>query len=315
MDKVSVIVPVYNTERYVEEALRSVMEQTLRSLEIIVIDDGSTDGSPQVLQRLAAEDNRIRIWSQPNRGLAAARNAGMEHMTGKYVYFMDSDDVLECDALECCYEKCEAEELDAVIFDAELFGDTEGAGHWFDYRRGGLLEDKVYRGADLLEKLIDLRRYRTPVWLNFMRRSLLEENSLTFLAGVQHEDELFTPQMFLMAVRMGRIDRTFFHRRIRPGSIMTSRFTDWDMDSYLRIVEELHRFVRGRDTQARRIVDKLTHRTLNAAFERAWVLAPRKRLAVFGQVWRRYPGCVSLNKQLLFLFKAPAKKMIGLWHR
>ena len=106
--KVSVVIPVYNTEKYVREAVESIMNQTLRELEIIIINDGSTDNSLQVAEELAAADSRIQVYSQTNRGLSMARNAGITHAHGRYIYFMDSDDLLEKDAMELCYSKCEA---------------------------------------------------------------------------------------------------------------------------------------------------------------------------------------------------------------
>lgn len=105
--KVSVVIPVYNTEKYVREAVESIMNQTLRELEIIIINDGSTDNSLQVAEELAAADSRIQVYSQTNRGLSMARNAGITHAHGRYIYFMDSDDLLEKDAMELCYSKCE----------------------------------------------------------------------------------------------------------------------------------------------------------------------------------------------------------------
>ena len=224
--KVSVIIPVYNTEEYVREALRSITGQSLAELEIIVVNDGSTDGSLGAIEETVAGDPRIKIISQPNKGLAGARNTGMRHMHGRYVYFMDSDDILESDALRQCYEKCESENLDVAFFDAELFGAVENAGRWADYNRQGIFStDKTYDGAYVLENLIDKGRYRTPVWLNFIRRTLLDDTGLDFMEGIQHEDELFTPLMFMASRRTGRIDNAFFRRRIRKGSIMQSGFS------------------------------------------------------------------------------------------
>ena len=97
------------------------MNQTLRELEIIIINDGSTDNSLQVVEELAAADSRIQVYSQTNQGLSMARNAGITHAHGRYIYFMDSDDLLEKDAMELCYNKCEEKELDFVFFDAQSF--------------------------------------------------------------------------------------------------------------------------------------------------------------------------------------------------
>ena len=105
--KVSVVIPVYNTEKYVREAIESIIHQSLKELEIIIINDGSTDGSPEILKEISNTDHRIQVYTQTNQGQSTARNFGISHARGKYIYFMDSDDLLEEDALESCYLKCE----------------------------------------------------------------------------------------------------------------------------------------------------------------------------------------------------------------
>ena len=116
MPKVSVVIPVYNVEKYLGECLDSVLRQTLNEIEIICVDDGSTDGSAAILQKYAAADPRIRLISQANAGLSAARNAGMDAATGKYIYFLDSDDYISADAMEKCFSICERDDLDQLVF-------------------------------------------------------------------------------------------------------------------------------------------------------------------------------------------------------
>ena len=93
MPEVSVIIPIYNTAAYLRRTLDSICSQTLKELEIILIDDGSTDGSRGIIEEYAKRDARIRWYAQPNQGLSVARNRGLLHATGKYIYFMDSDDI------------------------------------------------------------------------------------------------------------------------------------------------------------------------------------------------------------------------------
>ena len=92
--KVSVIIPVYNTGKYLESSVSSIQEQTLQDIEIIIIDDGSTDDSPAILKKLSESDARIRLFVQSNQGQSAARNLGLDNAQGDYIYFMDSDDIL-----------------------------------------------------------------------------------------------------------------------------------------------------------------------------------------------------------------------------
>ena len=120
--KVSVIIPVYNTELFVEEAIKSVLNQTLTDIEVIVVNDGSTDNSLKVIERLANTDSRIKKITQENQGQSVARNLGLNIAKGEYIYFMDSDDILKKDTLACCYKTCNEEQLDFVFFDALNFG-------------------------------------------------------------------------------------------------------------------------------------------------------------------------------------------------
>ena len=100
---ISVIVPVYQVERYLRECLDSVLAQTYVNLEIIVVDDGSTDSSPRIVSEYASKDARIRRFTQPNQGLSSARNTGLEHASGEYILFVDSDDVLSPDHVKVLY--------------------------------------------------------------------------------------------------------------------------------------------------------------------------------------------------------------------
>lgn len=116
MPEVSVIIPIYNTAAYLRRTLDSICSQTLKELEIILIDDGSTDGSRGIIEEYAKRDARIRWYAQPNQGLSVARNRGLLHATGKYIYFMDSDDILDTQALRHCHDLCEKRELDFIFF-------------------------------------------------------------------------------------------------------------------------------------------------------------------------------------------------------
>ena len=98
--KVSIIIPVYNTEKYIRQTVESIMSQTLKELEIIIINDGSTDESLKIVEKLALQDNRIQTYSQANQGVSVARNEGIARAQGEYIYFMDSDDLLDTDALD-----------------------------------------------------------------------------------------------------------------------------------------------------------------------------------------------------------------------
>lgn len=122
---VSVIIPVYNVEKYLPECLDSVIAQSVEDIEIICVNDGSTDGSGEILNTYAEKDRRIRIITQENRGLSAARNAGAAVSSGRYLYFLDSDDMIAPDALKLMTERCQADQLDFLRFNMEPFYEIE----------------------------------------------------------------------------------------------------------------------------------------------------------------------------------------------
>ena len=153
--KVSVIIPIYNVEKYLQQAIESITSQTLKEIEIIAINDGSTDSSLDILTEQAKKDNRIRVISTNNNGLSITRNLGMYMASGEYIYFFDSDDILEKDTLENCYLKCESQNLDFVFFDADCFTDSMEKDYTFNYQRTDKYEDKVYSGIEILRKQLE----------------------------------------------------------------------------------------------------------------------------------------------------------------
>lgn len=305
--EISVIVPVYNTEAYVEEAVRSILVQTFRAIEVILIDDGSTDRSLRILRQLATEDDRVVLLTQSNAGLAATRNTGLNLARGRYVYFMDSDDRLDGDALACCYEACEAHALDFAFFDAESFGAPEAAEPWFDYRRAADFPG-IHTGRELFLRMLEAGKYRSSVCLNLIRRELLDRTGLRFHAGIIHEDELFTARLYLEAGRAEGIARNFFHRRVREASIMTSRFSGRDIAGYLTVLRELHRHTAGRDASVRRPVRLLTRKILGVMMRRSWPLPASERVRLACTALAHYPFCINGKALAALLFKKPIKR-------
>ena len=117
MPKITVIIPVYNTAKYLREAIDSILNQTFKEIEVIAINDGSTDNCLDILNEYALNDNRVKVYSQENKGLSLTRNFGLDNSRGDYIYFFDSDDILLPLALEELYNKCEKDNLDFCFFD------------------------------------------------------------------------------------------------------------------------------------------------------------------------------------------------------
>ena len=225
MPEVSVIIPIYNTAAYLRKALDSICDQTLKELEIILIDDGSTDGSRGIIEEYAERDARIRWYAQPNQGQGVARNTALALATGRYIYFMDSDDLLGRDALRHCHEECERYKLDFAFFDAETILEDRHTPNLYDYRRKGIVdENKLWNGIELLDFEINHRKLLISPCLFFTRRSFLERCFKGFPSGIIHEDHVFAMDVLLNARRARYIAQPYFKRRVRGSSTMTGRF-------------------------------------------------------------------------------------------
>ena len=308
--KVSVIIPVYNTKAYVRQAIESILQQTLQELEIIIIDDGSTDDSGAILQELAAGDERVRVYKQENQGQSIARNHGMTHATGRYLYFMDSDDLLEADALELCYRECEAEALDLVLFDAEILNKSSAkslSGHSYD-RSQCIKENEVYAGIKMMQLQLKQECYTPSPCLNFVRAASIRAIGLTFYPGIIHEDQLFNALLYLQTARMKYIHRAFFKRRIRENSTMTSCFTWRNVEGYLTVARGLLRFSATQSKEVRQTIDLLLVQMLNGAAWQAHVMPLGERIKLLGICLMHYRRYVSNRTLAILLLKSSFKQ-------
>lgn len=237
---VSVIVPVYNVEEYIEECLGSIINQTYQQLEIIIVEDGSTDESPKRIQKYLTDD-RIIFIEQKNKGLSVARNTGMTRATGKYILFVDSDDYIDVSLLFDLVPLMEENQLDIIRFNGMAF--TDGMEKkinqkYYDFSHR-LVEDYIYQEDSFKA---NSRTFVSPVYLYLTKRSVLTENKLVFREDIIHEDELFTPQVFIHIKTMMYVNVFYYYRRYRENSIMTIQTPEQlqrSFDSYVKIGKEL----------------------------------------------------------------------------
>jgi len=226
---ISVIIPVYNTAKYVRECLDSVIMQTLKDIEIICVNDGSTDLSLSILKEYEARDSRIKIHSQENKGLSAARNAGILISTGEYLYFLDSDDFIETEALEILYNEVSRDKLDILYFNSKTIFESEALKEKFSayevYYTRVSKNDAVCDGFTLFNTLQRDGIFRSMVQMQLINKDFLKSINLRFHEGILHEDELFTMLSILKARRVRYINLPLFVRRIREDSIMTQAKT------------------------------------------------------------------------------------------
>ena len=223
--KVSVIIPVYNVELYLHDCLESIVNQTFKDIEIICINDGSTDQSAQILESYGKKDSRIKILSQANQGPSAARNAGIGIAKGEYLHFMDSDDMLELDALDFLYSKAKSEDLDVIYFNPRPICDTEELKEIFNgyknhYKRKNVYENAV-SGEKLFVAMVINNDYLVQPCLQLIRHEHIKKNNLRFYPGTYHADRLFNLTCMTLAGKVRHVNMEFFIRRIRKDSIVT----------------------------------------------------------------------------------------------
>ena len=239
--KVSVIIPVYNTEKYLDECLNSVQNQTLEDIEIICVNDGSTDGSLKILEEHEKNDKRIKIVNQENGGVSLARNNGIKNAQGDYIMFLDSDDCFVPYACEKEYNLAVKNEANVVEFGVRNFVDGEAV----DLSDLNYDDSKVtvYTRKENENPFSALNFSCGVVWNRIWKRSFINENNLTFKEGMYRgEDSLFNmmagPNLYKF-VKDENILHTY--REGRPGSAMTVTQTNIKkkLDSFLILIKEL----------------------------------------------------------------------------
>lgn len=306
--KVSIVIPVYNTEDFVGEAVRSIMDQSLKDIEIIIIDDGSTDNSLSIVQQLSKEDNRIQVYSQKNQGPSATRNAGINFACGKYLFLMDSDDYLEPEALETCFLKCEDNTLDFVFFDADILNKNTEFDININYQRKECTDpETLYNGIQIFTILVENSKYSPSPCLNLINMKFLKRINLLFFPDIIHEDQLFSTLLYVQANRVMCIHEDFFKRRLRYDSIMTSKFSLKNMDSYFIITEKLS-FFASNHLEARHIIDLHLYKMLNAAVWLSYKMPFKDRLYIAKRCIKDYTKYVSRKNLAILLFKSFFKK-------
>jgi glycosyltransferase involved in cell wall biosynthesis len=241
---VSIIIPVYNVEQYLMECLDSVFNQTYRNIEVIAVNDGSTDGSANILKNYEKKYDNIIVHNQENAGNSVARNKGLHLAKGKYVYFLDSDDFIERETINNLVTAMEKYSLDLIRFAAEPFLDgveyKNFNKHLYDYSKF-FESGRVYKKDEFLKA--NIKGFSPSPCLYLIKRNLLIENNILFKPKMLHEDELFSLLIYLNTNRAMYDGNFYYKRRYRPGSIMTSQVqaesNKKSFDSYVRLTEEI----------------------------------------------------------------------------
>lgn len=210
---VSIIVPIYNVEQYLDDCINSIINQTYKKIEIILIDDGSTDNSRLICNKFYKLDSRIKIITKENGGLSSARNSGILECTGEYIFFVDSDDTIELNTIEKFISYLDGDEDIVAGNGIRINQDNE------EYKIIKTNLKGVFTGIEYITKRIKSNTYNPAVWLNLYSSKLIKDNNFLFKEGRLHEDEEWTPKVFIKANKVKYLDSINYNYKIRDNSI------------------------------------------------------------------------------------------------
>lgn len=299
---VSIIVPIYNVEDYLADCLESLIHQTYRDIEIVLVNDGSTDNSLTICENYKKRDQRIKLYTKTNGGLSDARNYGLDRSQGELVTFVDSDDYLSIDSIACLVNALGETESDIAI--ASFYYDKDGRVH--PSNQEGEFQE-VFSSREVMER-IDVSEKIPSVtyiisWAKLYRKHLFE--TIAFPAGKIHEDEFTTYKLYLEANRIVYINTPLYFYRQRSNSITQSRYTLSRLDG-LEALEERELYLKERgypifQTQKKRLALLAYH---------AYQLKRYRYVTEFKRVNKEYHNLLNkLSRQL------SRKEKINLWMR
>lgn len=302
---VSVIVPIYNVERFLERCFESIFNQTYKHFEIIAIDDGSTDSSPEILDQWSQKDNRIKAVHQHNIGVAATRNAGLRLATGEYVLFVDSDDTISPTGIERLVSKAIYNNLDIAYgagFRISITGKVA-----VPTNKPDPLIDKVLTGPQYMEEAIRSKSYNNGVWNKLYKRTFLIENECWFKEGLVYEDILWSPQVFLKAQRVQFVDVDFANIFVRHGSITQDPYNlairHHDSLYIFDALTEIYLNASISDEQRMVFLDYVTNRRINllknyrAFYSKEQIRDNMTEIKKYAKLWSTRVNAFSLHFQ------------------
>lgn len=245
---ISIIVPVYNTKQYLTDAISDILSQTYKDFEVIFVDNGSDDGSREILISAAEKDDRIRIIDCEKKGAGAARNLGIKAATGEYIQFLDSDDRFDECLLEKAVERAERCRADILIFDVQCFRDEDGMemfSEWF-IRRDKLPGKEVFSWKDCPDTIFNLSY--SVVWNKLIRKDLIDRTSVLFEDIPYGNDIYFIHCLMLEAERITFLDTPLVrYRQERQGALTTTQQRKEDPFCLVNVMKRFFMWLKGND--------------------------------------------------------------------
>lgn len=247
MVDISIIVPIYNASKYLKKCLDSLVNQTKKELEFILINDGSTDDSESIIK--SYNDNRIKYFKRSNHGIGKTRNFGINKSTGKYIMFLDSDDYLEENACELLYEKIEKDKLDLVVCDFyNVIKETKVCE-----------KNAIFKNTALKDKPDLLLNINLAPWNKIYRSDLIKNNNIKFIEDLKYEDAPFVALSLLKSKKIGKVDKPLINYVIHEKSETTIR--DEKIFDIIKIVDIIRGYFKNY-SWSRDVVDTLTIKIL-----------------------------------------------------
>ena len=244
---ISIIVPIYNAEKYLKKCIDSLLNQTKKELEIILINDGSTDSSEEIIKEY--KDKRIKYFKNKNQGIGKTRNFGIEKAEGKYIMFLDSDDYLDKTACEKMYNKVENENIDVAICD-----------FYKEYDNGNIEEiiTPSFKSSSLKDNPDIITEYLSP-WAKIYSTEMIKKNNIKFVENLKYEDAPFVIEVLCCANKIGKVDECLNYYLIHTNSETTVR--DKKCFDILKIIDIIRKYTNNKEYLKEKI-DKLTVRII-----------------------------------------------------
>lgn len=246
--KLSVIVPIYNMEKYLNRCLDSLVNQTIEDIEIILINDGSTDKSQKIIDEYAKKYNKkIRSYTNKNQGISKTRNFGIDKANGEYIAFIDSDDFVEIDMFEKMYKKAKRENLDIVVCDYY---------NYYDQTKTTAIENIInFNNTNLLNDLELIFKINPSPWNKIYKRSLILDSEYRFPENIKYEDLGYIPILLTEANKIGKINKPFNYYLIRSNSETTT--VDKRVYDIFKILDILFDYFKSKKIEQTREVEYL----------------------------------------------------------
>lgn len=240
--KVSIVIASYNTEKYIVDCVNSALQQDYENIEVIVVNDGSTDTTEELLSELVCNNTKLKVLNQKNQGQSVARNNGAAIATGEFIIFLDSDDLFDKQLISKCISSLLTTNSDVVFFNGETFYDDEyskkTAKFTPEYTRNPSLCGKIMDSHTFFKKSWKLKNYMVQPCMYVSRTQLVRDNP--FYPGIIHEDNLFTTKILLSKKSsIICLNDFLYKRRIRRDSVMTSKKSEKNAIGYLTVAKNM----------------------------------------------------------------------------